>query len=105
MKEGNAAVLVMKKVLGTGKEIDKRKFLCEVLRYDSKQETIYLVMKKDVLPAISLDAIYECNIKEEENLIACTGRVQERYYNEHGKILKLKIKNGFYKINVKSVDK
>lgn len=105
MKTGDAVVLIMKKMLLAGEELAGKKYACKVVQYDAKREAVFLSLENDDLPAISLDAIYECNIREDYDLIACTGRIAERYCNQHGKILKFKINNGFYKINLKSVDK
>lgn len=105
MKQGNRAILRMKKNLCAGGALDEKIFFCSVLMYDSKRECIYLVLEDEMLTKISLDAIYECQITTSEYTEICTGRVRERYYNEFGKILQFEIKNGFYKNNVKSVDK
>ncbi len=105
MKKGDKATLIMKRVLKSNMEIDEKRYLCSVLRYEAKQECIYLVLENDLLPAICLDAVYECQIQSIEHTLICTGRIKERFYNEFGKILQLKIENGFYKICVKSVDK
>lgn len=105
MKTDAVATLTMKKNLCAGREIDEKEYMCRVLKYDAKHEKLYLVLENAFLPELSLDAIYECNMRQEESVIMCTGRIRERYQNDHGKILKLEIKNGFYKINVKSVDK
>ncbi|MBQ8559257.1 MAG: hypothetical protein IJ439_04660 [Tyzzerella sp.] len=105
MKPGNDAKLLMKKTLRKGSNLDEKPYLCKVFRYDVKQESIYLVLKNDEVTALSLDAIYECSIRESERDTFCTGRIKERYHNESGKILKFEIENGFYKINLKSVDK
>ena len=105
MKTGDKAVLNMKKTLLVNTVPDEKNYLCEVLRYEPKQECIYLVLENDLLPAVSLDAVYECRIQEQKDTLICTGRIKERYYNAYGKILKLEIENGFYKINLKSVDK
>ena len=84
MKMGDAAVLVMKKQLVSGMELDEKKYLCQVSEYDTKKERIYLVLENDVLPSISLDAVYECNVKTNDGVIACTGRVKERYCGRPG---------------------
>ena len=105
MKLGNNAVLIMKKPLCANTVLDEKAYLCKVLRHDVKQDCIYLVLENDLLPVISLDAIYEYRIQEDENVVVCTGRVKERFYNEFGKNIKFEIENGFYKISVKSVDK
>ena len=105
MVMGDAAVLIMKKQLVSGLELDEKKYLCQVFKYDMKKERIYLVLENDILPSISLDAIYECNVKTKEGVLACTGRVAERHCAQQGKVIVFQIKNGFYKISVKSVDK
>ena len=105
MKTGDKATLSMKKTLSASEALDEKLYLCEVSRYEPKQQCIYLVLENDLLPALSLDAIYECSIEETEDCIVCTGRIRERYINEFGNILKFEIENGFYKISLKSVDK
>lgn len=105
MRIGDKVVLTMKKTLLANGQLDEKNYLCEVLRYEPKRECIYLVLENDLLPVISLDAVYECKIVEGEEERVCTGRIKERFYNEYGKIMVLEIENGFYKINVKSVDK
>jgi len=105
MKQGSVATLWMKKALGATAVLDDKIYDCKVLLYDGKQECIYLVLENDLLPAISLDGIYECRVNQAEEQVLCTGRVRERYENQFGKILKFEIENGFYKINLKSVDK
>ena len=106
MKKGSKAELLMQKMLHADMEVSQKKYFCEILMYDMEQECIYLVLEDDLLSTVSLDAIFECKIKDaEEGQICCTGRVKERYIDENGQILKFKIENGFYKINIKSVDK
>lgn len=105
MKQGNRAQLIMKKNLCTDMNVDNKIYFCQIIRYDEKQECIYLVLEKEALTDISLDAIYECSIDSTEDVTVCTGRVRERYNDTFGQVLKFEIKNGFYKINVKSVDK
>ena len=104
MKLGDAAMLVMKKQLDTNADIDAKKYVCKVIKYDTKQAALYVNLEKDNLEDISLDAIYECDVKQEEEFVVCEGRVGERYFNKYGKVIKIEIKNGFYKINVKSVE-
>ena len=105
MKRGTDAKIKMKKNLCKDVAMDQKVYFCKVLSYDAKQECIFLVLENDLLPALSLDAIYECIIEETEDRIVCTGRIRERYANEFGNILKFEIENGFYKISLKSVDK
>ena len=105
MKRGTDAKIKMKKNLCKDVAMDQKVYFCKVLSYDAKQECIYLVLENDELTALSLDGIYECRIHEAERDVFCTGRIRERYHSEAGKILKFEIENGFYKINLKSVDK
>ncbi len=105
MTSGSNATLIMTKTLNRNVQSDEKTYFCKVLSYDVKQECIYLVLESDSLSAISLDAIYKCKIYETENKVSCTGRIRERFQNQYGNIVKLKIENGFYKINLKSVDK
>ena len=105
MKYGDKVKLYMKKSILVDEEKNEKIFDCNVLRYESKEESIYLMLENDELQNISLDAIYECELESQSEYVSCEGTVKERFYNEHGKILKLQIQNGFYKINVKLVDK
>lgn len=105
MYEGKKAELEMKKVLLAGKVLEQKVFQCNILRYNAEQERVYLVLEKDELTNISLDGIYECRIETGKMWLVGEGRILERYYNEAGKILELQIENGFYKNNIKSVDK
>lgn len=105
MYEGKKAELEMKKVLLAGKVLEQKVFQCNILRYNAEQERVYLVLEKDELTNISLDGIYECRIETGKMWLVGEGRIVERYYNEAGKILELQIENGFYKNNIKSVDK
>lgn len=105
MKQGDQAQLTIKKYLK--KEYIKEYGPCSgtVLRYDAKNECIYFLLKNEELTNVSLDIIYRCEIHSADEILSCTGRVKERYYHEKGKILKFEIENGFYKINLNSVDK
>lgn len=109
MKKGSKVELRMRKVLHAAMEMDPKTYFCEILRYDIEQECIYLVLKGNSLSEVSLDAVFQCEIENAEEAEAgklhCTGRVKERYADENGQILKFEIENGFYKINIKSVDK
>ncbi len=105
MRNGEVAELRMQKVLGVGKKLDSNVHNCMVLRYDDKQEYLYLVLQSGELTELSLDAVYTCNVYTEKEEVSCTGRVRERYRAEAGNIVKIQVENGFYKINIKSVDK
>lgn len=98
MKTGDKATIVMRKALKKAIVTDEKVYPCSVLCYEAKQECIYLVLEGELLSSISLDAIYECQIREAQHMLACTGRVLERFNSEPGKILKFRIENGFYKI-------
>lgn len=105
MKRGDRVELKMEKVLRAQDTKDKATYACTVLEYDAGRESICLLLEAGKLTDISLDAIYSCKIQSEEEQISCTGRICERYYGKAGKIIEFQIKSGFYKINLKSVDK
>ena len=105
MKQGDKARLKVKKHL-------RKEFMksygdldATVWKYDSKEGCMYLILNQDELPSVSLDIIYGCEILSEGEKLTFTGRVKERYYNELGKVLKVEIENGFYKISINAVDK
>lgn len=97
--------LRMRKLLCAGVKTDEKVYLCELLRYDKKHEALYLTVTSEELTSISLDAVYDCEMKSGEEILQCTGRVKERYCQKDGKTIKFEIENGFYKINIKTVDK
>ena len=105
MKQGDKARLVVKKHLR--KEYMKTYGDLEgtVIRYEEKEACIYLLLEKEELTNASLDIIYGCEVISEEEKLTFTGRIKERYYNELGKVLKVEIENGFYKISINLVDK
>ena len=105
MKQGDKARLVVKKHLR--KEYMKTYGDLEgtVIRYEEKEACIYLLLEKEELTNASLDIIYGCEVISEAEKLTFTGRIKERYYNELGKVLKVEIENGFYKISINLVDK
>ena len=105
MNSGNRVELKMEQNFRIEKEKDKAVYLCTMLKYQANQEIIKLRLEEGELTDISLDAVYECKIFGENSCLICTGRVKERYRGTEGKTLVLQIQNGFYKINLKSVDK
>lgn len=105
MRRGDGVELKMEKVLRAGDTKDKAVYTCTVLGYDTEGESISLLLETGKLTDISLDAIYSCKIQSEEEQISCTGRICNRYCGKAGKILEFQIKSGFYKINLKAVDK
>ncbi|MEE0883667.1 MAG: hypothetical protein U0L59_00375 [Faecalimonas sp.] len=105
MKKVDSVELKMKKALCTGAKIDEHTFVCELLRYDSKRENLYLEVETSDLTMFSLDAIYECRLQSGLSVLECTGRIKERYCQGNKKVIKFEIENGFYKNNIKLVDK
>lgn len=105
MRKGDQAKLTIKKYLRKGYEKEYGTCAVTVWKYDSKEECIYFILENEELLNVSLDIIYGCEIFTADEIVSCTGRIKERYYNENGKMLKFEIENGFYKINLNSVDK
>ncbi len=105
MNNGNRVELKMEQIFHAAQDKNKTIYSCIMLKYQANQEILKLSLDEGELTEISLDAIYECKIFGESSCLICTGRVKERYQNEQGKILILEIQNGFYKINLKLVDK
>lgn len=105
MFEGQKAAIKMKRALVLGTEQDERKYVCRVLEYEEEEERIYLVLEDGKLEDISLEAVYTCLISGEACGCQCDGIIRERYCQEAGKTVVFEIKNGFYKINLNSVDK
>lgn len=101
MRKGDRAELKMQKVLRTGQVSDDTVYTCVVSAYCAQQESLSLILQSGKLTDLSLDAIYTCEIHTEQEQLRCTGRIRERYCDIEGKILKMKIENGFYKINIK----
>ena len=105
MKKVDSAGIKMKKALGIGAKIDEHTFVCDLLRYDSKRESLYLEVETSDLTMFSLDAIYECKLQSGLSILECTGRIKERYCQGNKKVIKFEIENGFFKNNIKLVDK
>ena len=63
-------------------------------------------MKKSLLANGTLDEkFYHCIIYRGSVGIKCEGRIVERYVNQDEKIVRFQVEKGFYKINIKYVDK
>ena len=105
MRRGDSAELKVKKVLLTENIPEDLMYTCKVLTFDQKEESLYFLLEGTELEELSLDNIYECRIKSKDMVIMCTGRIKERYVGFEGKKIRFQIENGFYKINIKSVDK
>ena len=101
MKQGDIAVLKMKKMLRIGQVENENAYVCELSSYDIQRAELFFALKDEELTELSLEAIYECQIQTEEGNLACTGRIRERYCEQGKKILKLQVENGFYKISIK----
>ena len=101
MYKGNTAKLTMKQNLIIGAEPDGRQFACEVLDYDEQECILSLALMTGTLTDLSLNAVYECDIEMEGYGVRCDGVLSERYSANSGQNVKVKIKNGFYKITIK----
>ncbi len=98
MYEGNPVDLQMEKMISAQGIFDDESHRCQVFKYDMEEDDLYLLLKEDDLRKISLDAEYECCISTRSERLSCSGVVVERYQCEKGKILKFKIKDGFYSV-------
>ena len=105
MYKGKQACLCMKKNMHKDKEVDNREYKCIVQEYNPTQECFYLQLLTGELTDIDLDGVYTCDIVDEIEQVSCSGNVVERFHAVPGKIVKFRIKNGFYKISVNKVDK
>lgn len=105
MKKVDKVEIRMNKPLCTGAVLDEQVYLCELLKYDGKKESLYFEVSAAELTEFSLDAVYDCKLQAGTEVLECVGRIKERYCQGNKRILKFQIKNGFYKINIKLVDK
>lgn len=103
--EVSKAKIKMKKSLLMSGAVDEKTYYCDIMKYDKEQESIYLILKDQSLIDISLDSIYECVIYRGNVGLKCEGRIEERYVNQDEQVVRLGIEKGFYKINIKYVDK
>ena len=101
MYEGNMAKIRMDRNLIIGGTTADILFDCKISNYDETEENILLVLQGGNLEDLSLNAVYQCEIQEAENAVLCTGIIVDRCCTSEGKIVKMKIQNGFYKINIK----
>ena len=95
--EGCTAKLRMDRVILEDSFFDETEYLCKIIAYDEEEETLYLTSEEAELTSYSLDSIYECSIDDQDNPVICKGILKDRYWNKAGKVMKLKIQNGFYK--------
>lgn len=103
--EISKAKIRMKKSLLKEETTDEKTYDCSVMRYDKEEESIYLILRDENLMDISLDGIYECVIYRGTVGIKCEGRIVDRYVNQDERIVRFRVEKGFYKINIKYVDK
>lgn len=97
--------LQMQRTLKQSEEYNPKEYPCSLVSYDEKEEVLYLRLLDGALTEMSLDAVYGCVIEEEEKSLLAEGRILERYRSEAGCMIRMRIENGFYKNNIKSVDK
>ncbi|WP_461815784.1 hypothetical protein [Faecalimonas sp.] len=103
--EISKAKIKMKKSLLLNSVVDEKTYYCDIMKYDKEEESIYLILKEENLMNISLDSIYECVIYRGNVGLKCEGRIEERYVSQDKQIVCLRLEKGFYKINIKYVDK
>ena len=101
MKREDKAQLKMRRPLCVSELTDEKEYIGHVLKYDEEKECLFLTMDIQDIGVLSLDALYECEIQSEDTLTKCVGIIEERYCGKWGMTIKLVIKNGFYKINIK----
>ncbi len=98
MKIGGTAWLQMKKPIKKGLHKEETIYECTVRRYEERKERLYLSLQDTELPKLSLDAVYECRMEDDQDGLLCTGRIRERYHGEGQRMVVFEIENGFYKI-------
>lgn len=102
---GRRIRLQMQRILKSTEEYNPKEYPCTLVSYDEKEEILHLRLLQGALTEISLDAIYRCVIEEANKSLLAEGRILERCRNEAGCMLQMRIENGFYKNNIKLVDK
>lgn len=96
MYEKCPASLRMTRMILQNGYLDNNVYNCEVITYNPKEESIYILTGKHALPLFSLDGVYECILEAEEE-VKCEGVIKERYSNKLGNIVVFYVRNGFYK--------
>lgn len=105
MYEGNLVRLRLENSMNGSKNMEGMVHECQVLSYEDDKDRLVMLLRKGDLSSIQLSAKYECVIFDETKGLRCSGEVEKRYRGEKGNIIEFYIKNGFYKINLNSVDK
>ena len=103
MTNGVSALLKAERELKADGVKEGGTYNCSVLKYDAARECIFLQLQSSDLTEVSLDVVYSCEIGDGKEKVVCTGRVRERYRGVYGKTIRFQVKNGFYKINIKSL--
>lgn len=97
MYEKCSASLRMKRMILQNGHFNENTYKCQVITYNSEEESIYLLTGDTGLPLFSLDGLYECVLETDTEEIMCEGVIKERYFNKLGRIIVLYVRNGFYK--------
>lgn len=97
MYEKCPASLRMTRVILQNGYFDENTYKCQVITYNPEKESIYLLTGENELPLFSLDGLYECVMKTDEEEIKCVGVIKERYCNKLGRVIVFYVQNGFYK--------
>ena len=95
-RECQADLSMIRVILGDG-YYDESVYTCRIIRYIPEKECVYLLTGDTELSRFSLDAIYECSIQKDSDIIKCQGFLTERYKSKLGNVVVMKIQNGFYK--------
>ena len=96
MFEGNKVELKMEKAIIMNSVLDEETHVCKVLRYNPEEDYIRLLLDKEELQVMQLDAKYKCDIITKAEVLTCTGVIKERFRDENGNVMIFKIENGFY---------
>lgn len=105
IQAGNMAKIQIEKVLRMQDKINENEYDCQVLEYNEKEERLTFLLRSGSLEQLNLDAVYQCQIQQNNDYYVCQGVIRERFLDERGNVFVVSIDNGFYKINLKSVDK
>lgn len=105
MYEGNLVTLELKSTLNGRALPAQRIHECKVIEFDEEKDRMILLLRSGELQELRLSSKYDCMIHMGREGLLCTGEVTRRYRGEKGNIVEFCIENGFYKININSVDK
>ena len=74
-RECTAKLSMLRMILGDS-DFDEETHVCKIIRYIPEKESIYLLTGKTELPVFSLDALYECSVHTEEEVLKCQGFIK-----------------------------